>query len=236
MDFQLDRRGFDSAPGHHASPFGLRVARPRLCSKGEACPAKPSAARAKTDWRAKGTALSVIFKCQTATPSLRAKRGNPHCFHGRQSGLLRRGACHRAALRADPLAPRNDGGESVTQHSRGTKRARVMHQRRPLQNRRAQGMPGAGRTREPCVQRKCTLRTQATTGQPQHPAFPAQWLYGLYAFSPVSGLVSHRRLRDHHLASLIPASGDQDAAISSYALAALVSCAMTSIASRCQRP
>src|SRR4029078_8006335 len=24
------------------------------------------------------------------------------------SGLLRRGACHRAALRADPLAPRND--------------------------------------------------------------------------------------------------------------------------------
>ena len=28
MDFQLDRRGFDSAPGHHASPFGLRVAQP----------------------------------------------------------------------------------------------------------------------------------------------------------------------------------------------------------------
>src|ERR1700760_1344972 len=26
----------------------------------------------------------------------------------RDSGLLRRGACHRAALRADPLAPRND--------------------------------------------------------------------------------------------------------------------------------
>jgi hypothetical protein len=27
------------------------------------------------------------------------------------TGLLRRGACHRAALRADPVAPRN-GGES----------------------------------------------------------------------------------------------------------------------------
>src|ERR1700761_5361527 len=39
-------------------------------------------------------------------PSLRAERSNPvlSC----RSGLLRRGACHRAALRADPLAPRND--------------------------------------------------------------------------------------------------------------------------------
>src|ERR1700732_2882979 len=40
-------------------------------------------------------------------PSLRAKRSNPligyHC-----SGLLRRGACHRARISRDPLAPRND--------------------------------------------------------------------------------------------------------------------------------
>src|SRR5690348_17963662 len=47
-------------------------------------------------------------------------------------------------------------------------------------------MPDAGRTREPCVQKKvCTLRTQATTGQPRQPAFPAQWFYGLYVISSV---------------------------------------------------
>src|ERR1700761_3109587 len=34
-------------------------------------------------------------------------------FPGQKSGVLRRGACHPAALRADPLAPRNDGALSV---------------------------------------------------------------------------------------------------------------------------
>jgi hypothetical protein len=33
--------------------------------------------------------------------------------------------------------------------------------------------------------RLCTLRTQATTGQPIQPAFPAQWFYGLYVISSV---------------------------------------------------
>jgi hypothetical protein len=28
------------------------------------------------------------------------------------------------------------------------------------------------------------------------PAFPAQWLYGLYVLSPVSGVCCHRCLRD----------------------------------------
>ena len=41
-----------------------------------------------------------------------------------------------------------------------------------------------------------TLRTQAKTGQPKQPALPAQWCYGLYAPSPVSGLFSHRRPAD----------------------------------------
>lgn len=36
-----DREIFDSAPGHHASPVGLRVAQPRCSPTGEACPAKP---------------------------------------------------------------------------------------------------------------------------------------------------------------------------------------------------
>src|SRR6185437_4032062 len=56
-------------------------------------------------------------------------------------------------------------------------------------------MPGAGRTRAPCVQGKCTLRTQATTGQPEQPAFPARW-FTAYTWSPRSaGLVSLRRLQ-----------------------------------------
>src|SRR6516165_8700960 len=29
----------------------------------------------------------------------------------------------------------------------------------------------------------CISRTQATTGQPEQPAFPAQWCYGLYVVS-----------------------------------------------------
>jgi hypothetical protein len=31
--------------------------------------------------------------------------------------------------------------------------------------------------------RNALSRTQASTGQPDHPAFPAQWFYGLYALS-----------------------------------------------------
>ena len=50
MDFQLDRRGFDSAPGHHASPFGLRVAQPR---QAEGRRVSGEAFLAKTDWRGK---------------------------------------------------------------------------------------------------------------------------------------------------------------------------------------
>ncbi len=34
-----DTEIFDSAPGHHASPCGLRVAQPRSSPQGEACPA-----------------------------------------------------------------------------------------------------------------------------------------------------------------------------------------------------
>jgi len=37
--YQVNSEKFGSAPGHHASPFGLRVAPPRSSPKGEACPA-----------------------------------------------------------------------------------------------------------------------------------------------------------------------------------------------------
>ena len=49
-----------------------------------------------------------------------------------------------------------------------------------------------------------------------HPAFPAQWFYGLYALSPGTGLVCprHTQALNEPLAHLAPASGRQDHTIS----------------------
>src|ERR1700745_787667 len=49
---------------------------------------------------------------------------------------------------------------------------------RPLARERAQGMPDAGRTREPCVQKKCTLRTQADRAA-ETAGIPCAMVYGL---------------------------------------------------------
>ncbi len=104
----------------------------------------------------------------------------------------------------------------------------------PSEIRRAQGTPDAGRTREPCVQEKCTLRTQETTGQPKQPAFPAQWFTAYRALSP-----GHRAFwppsSAGRLTDLIPASGDQDHTPSPSAANAIRLWHRTSIASRTQR-
>jgi len=47
-------------------------------------------------------------------------------------------------------------------------------------------MPDAGRTREPCVQKKCTFTHASKTGQPKQPASPAQWFTAYRALSSVS--------------------------------------------------
>jgi hypothetical protein len=70
----------------------------------------------------------------------------------------------------------------VTKHSRGTFRARVMHHSLPSGIKRAQGMPGAGRTHGPPATKK---QAAVTTGTPQQPAFPAQWFDGVYVLSLV---------------------------------------------------
>ena len=68
----------------------------------------------------------------------------------------------------------------------------------------------------------CTLRTQATTGQPEQPAFPAQWVTA-YTWSPrCAQLFGHRRLT-FVTQDLIPASGDRDRTTSPSASAAFVS-------------
>jgi hypothetical protein len=58
-------------------------------------------------------------------------------------------------------------------------------------------MPGAGCTHGPRAIKKHAAEPQV---QPVQPAFPAQWCYGLYVLSPVTGLCCHRHRRDakHH--------------------------------------
>src|SRR5579863_8717044 len=71
-----------------------------------------------------------------------------------------------------------------------------------------------------------------TTGPPGHPAFPhANGFNGFLRALPGDRLCCLRRPRDH-LASLTPASGRQDHTTSPSAVNTLVTCAITSIASR----
>ena len=61
------------------------------------------------------------------------------------------------------------------------------------------------------------------TGQREHPAFPAQWLYGLYRALPGRTALCHRRPREALLlANLTPAPRRQDHTTSPYASGAFV--------------
>src|SRR3954463_15891938 len=55
----------------------------------------------------------------------------------------------------------------------------VMQSAMPSKAKRAQGKPGAHDTRSRA--QECTRRT---AGAPEHPAFPAQWFYGLWRALP----------------------------------------------------
>jgi hypothetical protein len=83
-------------------------------------------------------------------------------------------------------------------------------------------MPGAGRARSlVCEIKKHT--SVVTTVTPETPGIPrAMVLTVSFVLSPVTGLSCHRRLQDHRLASLTPASGRQDHTTSPSALALLV--------------
>ncbi len=93
-------------------------------------------------------------------------------------------------------------------------RARVAWRPRPSKRQRAQGRPGAHRTHGPRATKKHAAEPQV---QADHPAFPAQWFYGLYVISPVTGLFCHRRPRDvkHHrqLGASIGEPGPHDFAV-----------------------
>ena len=126
----------------------------------------------------------------------------------KKAGLLR-GACHRAVLRADPLA-RNDGGT----HLRGlaARFARGFSGSfRPLQS---EGAGNAGRPMRPIAARAMVVveRTRVSQVTPaKHPAFPAQWFYGLLRALPGDrAFLSPSPLRSLFLTSLTPASRRQD--------------------------
>ena len=61
---------------------------------------------------------------------------------------------------------------------------------------RAQGRPGARCTRGPVCSCAQKTRTRAYRFSGEHPAFPAQWLYGLLRALPGERLFCHRRQRD----------------------------------------
>ena len=65
-----------------------------------------------------------------------------------------------------------------------------------LGSQRAQGRPGARCTRGLVCNGHKEVRTRAYRSSGEHPAFPAQWLYGLYRALPGERLSCHRRFAD----------------------------------------
>src|SRR5882757_1866562 len=109
----------------------------------------------------------------------------------------------------------------VTTRSRGTicPSYRFRFALEIIRGRREGRVPTAPMAR---VQQKHAVEPQV---QADHPAFPAQWLYGLYVLFPVTGLSCHRRPQDARcaLANLAPASGRQNHTTSPSATLPLVS-------------
>src|SRR5712664_5004695 len=95
--------------------------------------------------------------------------------------------------------------------SRGTN-ASELFKRAALENKRAQGRPGARSHPWSACNKKHAAEPQV---QADHPAFPAQWFYGLYVISPVTMLGCHRRLRvvSRKLSACIGAPGPHDFAV-----------------------
>jgi hypothetical protein len=86
----------------------------------------------------------------------------------------------------------------MSRHSRGARRPGCASNV-PLRRKRAQGRPGAHRTHGP---RATKSTRQNHRYRRDHPAFPAQWFYGLYVLSPVTMLFCHRHPAGHDLARL----------------------------------
>jgi len=96
----------------------------------------------------------------------------------------------------------------MTPHSRGTTCPSLASSIAALEKSEGAGKAGCFAHPQPCVQVK-KARKQVTTGPPKHSGLPcAIGFNGLSACSPrCTGLCSHRRLANHHLARLDPSVG-----------------------------
>ena len=124
----------------------------------------------------------------------------------KKAGLLR-GACHRAVLRADPLA-RNDGGT----HLRGlaARFARGFSGSfRPLQS---EGAGNAGRPMRPIAARAMVVveRTRVSQVTPESSGIPRAMVYGLCRTLPGDRAFLSPSPAKTCFANLTPASGRQD--------------------------
>ena len=90
-----------------------------------------------------------------------------------------------------------------------------------IRGRREGRMRAAPAVSQAVCKKICCPRAYRFSGE--HPAFPAQWLYGLYDFVLVTGLFATIVLGGFTSADLTPAPGRRTQTISPYAMAALVS-------------
>src|SRR3954465_3208028 len=92
----------------------------------------------------------------------------------------------------------------------------------PLRNQRAQGRPDARCTRGLVCNSHKKVRTRAYRSSGEHPAFPAQWFYGLYVVSLVRRALLPPSPVRTALTSLTPAFGRQNHTTSPSASVTLV--------------
>ena len=126
---------------------------------------------------------------------------------------------------AGKSAPLHRGHADVTSRSRGVMRPRLVESLPPLKA-GAQGRPGARCTRGLVCNVHKEVRTRAYRFSGNTPAFPAQWLYGLYRALPGErAFLPPSPLRSFFLRNLTPASRCQDHTTSPSASSLRSSCA-----------
>jgi hypothetical protein len=93
----------------------------------------------------------------------------------------------------------------------------VLQENPTLSNQRAQGRPGARHTRGLMCDVNKKMLPMSIQVWRKLPAFPAQWLYGLYAFAPVTGflatVISEKLWASAKLDASVAGSGPHDFAV-----------------------
>src|SRR5690242_1615794 len=176
-----------------------------------------------------------MASCALSSSSTLARCHRP----ARPGDPVRRGFSVQALLPLEYWVPRSSRGTTalgvdIASRSRGMNLPELCIVLVPLDR---EGAGNAGCWPHPRALRAknvCTLRTQETTGQPEQPALPAQWAYGLYVLSSVRRAFwpPSPRVRRARLDPSVAGSGRHDFAVR---IDALVWRADTAIASRLPR-